>query len=305
MLGVAVAIFGVNAVNNALKKAGQQAEKQTRMQEELQREADALPPIIPIPDDEKGSEDGTVGEGESATSQAIIKRWNLPDIPVSERGNRKVESFRTAKNIIYDTHKDLKMETTFYCGCTYKKRKPVFSSCGYKVRKRKTRAGRTEIEHVMPASRFGHTFSEWTEGHPSCERKGREYKGRSCAEDASPEFVLMESDLFNLQPSVGEVNGDRLDYEWGELKGEAREYGDCDMEIRDQLAEPPSSVRGDIARVYLYMAWAYPGRIELSEKELAMYTAWDKSDPVSKDELRRAEELSREQGNIQPLIIGR
>lgn len=307
LLAVLVAIFGVKAVNKALERANEHAQ-----QIEAQQRDTKLPPILPVPSDEEdpgedGAHDppGAPGDGESATSIEIARRWNLPPIPVTERGNTSIKSFRSAKNVIYDTHRDLKMEKTFYCGCDYKRRKPVHKSCGYAIRQRKDRARRTEVEHVMPASRFGHTFTEWTEGHPDCERKGRAYKGRSCAEETSEPFSMMASDLYNLQPAIGEVNGDRLDYEWAELTGEEREYGKCDIEIRDQKVEPARHLRGDIARTYLYMAWAYPSHVTLSEEELEMFARWDRDDPVSRDELRRAEALSREQGNVQALIVGR
>jgi deoxyribonuclease-1 len=32
------------------------------------------------------------------------------------------------------------------------------------------------------------------------------------------------------------------------------------MEIEDRKAEPPLNIRGDIARTYIYMDSAYPGR---------------------------------------------
>lgn len=310
LLAVLVAIFGVAAVNRALERANEHARDLESGQKDVQDHMP--PPIVPIPsDDEHRDEDSAPSKGsrapggESATSLEIIRRWGLPPVPVGERGNTKVKSFRSAKNVIYDTHRTLKMEKTFYCGCDYKSRKPVHKSCGYQIKQRKDRARRTEIEHVMPASRFGHTFSEWTEGHPDCERNGRAYKGRSCAEETSERFALMASDLYNLQPAIGEVNGDRLDYEWAELEGEEREYGACDVEIRDQKVEPAKNLRGDIARTYLYMAWAYPDRVTLSDVELDMFTRWDREDPVSKEELRRAEALTNEQGNVQPLIVGR
>ena len=45
----------------------------------------------------------------------------------------------------------------------------------------------------------------------------------------------MESDLHNLFPSIGEVNGDRSNYIFGEIPGESRVYGQCDIEIKKKL----------------------------------------------------------------------
>ncbi len=69
----------------------------------------------------------------------------------------------------------------------------------------------------------------------------------------------MESDLYNLIPAIGEINGLRSNYSFAMISGEKREFGTCDMEIENRKAEPRPEVRGNIARIYLYMNWAYPG----------------------------------------------
>jgi deoxyribonuclease-1 len=97
----------------------------------------------------------------------------------------------------------------FYCGCKWDwtgesggRIDP--KSCGYETRAQQTRADRIEWEHIVPAWMVGHQRQCWQKG-------GRK---RCIAED--PVFRVMEADLFNLYPSVGEVNGDRSNYhtEW-------------------------------------------------------------------------------------------
>jgi len=68
----------------------------------------------------------------------------------------------------------------------------------------------------------------------------------------------MQADLYNLQPVIGEVNGLRSNYQIGEIDGEVREFGKCDVEIKNKKVEPAPKIRGDIARTYLYMEYAYP-----------------------------------------------
>ena len=68
----------------------------------------------------------------------------------------------------------------------------------------------------------------------------------------------MQADLYNLQPAIGEVNGLRSNYQIGEIDGEVREFGKCDVEIKNKKVEPAPKIRGDIARTYLYMEYAYP-----------------------------------------------
>lgn len=239
----------------------------------------------------EGEEGGEVASGSS--------ELKFPDVPVAKRGNRANGSFYKSKRILGDIHRQGRHEKTFYCGCNYRDKDPALRSCGYRIKHSKERAERIEYEHVVPASRFGRTFKEWTEGHPSCPGKGR---GRDCAEDRSEAYQFMQADLYNLQPAIGEVNGDRSNYEMGLLDGEAREYGKCDVEIRDRMIEPTERIRGDIARTYLYMDWAYPGRINLTKKERAMFMAWHHKDPPDKWELDRARRIEKVQGNRNPLL---
>ena len=66
-------------------------------------------------------------------------------------------------------------------------------------------------------------------------------------------FRYMEADLYNLQPSIGEVNQLRSHYSMAMIPGEPREFGRCDLEIEDRKIEPRPDIRGDIARTYFYM----------------------------------------------------
>ena len=215
--------------------------------------------------------------------------------------NQTITSFSKAKKQLKNIHKQ--DGKTFYCGCTFIEAKPDWSSCGFKPRKDAKRAARIEWEHVVPAAQFGKSFSAWTKGHKVCvDTKGRSYKGRKCAEKTNQTFNLMQSDLYNLQPAIGEVNGLRSNYPFGELKGEIREFGACDIEIRNKIVEPPETVRGDIARTYFYMENAYPGRNILSEQNRQMMEKWDEEDPVSEWECRRAKIIREIQNNENKIL---
>ena len=72
------------------------------------------------------------------------------------------------------------------------------------------------------------------------------------------------------------------------IRGEPREYGRCDFEVGPSLVEPKASIRGDIARTYLYMAWGYPDKVKLSDEERAQYEEWDQRDPITHQEVKRA-----------------
>ncbi|MDU7374117.1 MAG: endonuclease, partial [Klebsiella michiganensis] len=141
-----------------------------------------------------------------------------------------INSFSQAKTAGVKVNADAPGD--FYCGCkiNWQGKKGVIDleSCGYKVRKNENRASRVEWEHVVPAWQFGHQRQCWQDG-------GR----KNCAKD--PEYRKMESDMHNLQPAVGEVNGDRANFMYSQWNGGEGQYGQCAMKVdfKDKVAEPP------------------------------------------------------------------
>ncbi len=200
-----------------------------------------------------------------------------------------IKSFTQAKKFasqVYRGHHE-----TFYCGCGYDNKKRVdAASCGYKPRKNAQRGQRIEWEHVVPAHAFGQTRQCWRE--PICTtKKGKAYKGRRCCEKVDPVFRAMVSDLNNLVPAVGELNGDRSHFNFTMLEGEPRQYGSCDFEVdfKARKAEPRPEVRGDIARTYFYMHYTYG--LPISKKQWRLFDVWDRQDPVDEWERERRQRI--------------
>ena len=174
------------------------------------------------------------------------------------------------------------LRRTLYCGCSYAADGTVDqSSCGFQPRVNKQgllsdqdrmRAGRMEFDHIVPASYIGAWRGCWKNG----KRKGCE------ADD--PVYNQITADLVNLRPTIGQVNRDRSNYPFGIIDGEARVYGACDMEVdfKAQIAEPPPEVRGDIARIVLYMRDQYG--ITFDGEYLSRMVQWSARDPVSTEE---------------------
>ncbi|MEH6579986.1 MAG: endonuclease [Amphritea sp.] len=183
---------------------------------------------------------------------------------------------------------------SFYCGCEYaaqaKKLVPEWQKCGFTPRKNANRAARIEWEHVVPAWAFGHQLQCWQNG-------GR----KACRKDK--QFKLMEADLHNLVPAIGEVNGDRSNYRFAMLEGESRPYGQCDMEVdfKSKKVEPPINRRGDIARTYFYMQERYG--LSISRQQMQLFTAWARQDPVDEWELERDRKITAIQGNRNPYVV--
>lgn len=203
-------------------------------------------------------------------------------------------SFSKSKYILgTQVYKDYRI--AFYSGCRFrqyqKKLVPVKSSCTYEARKNVNRGERIEWEHVVPAWQFGHQLQCWQKG------------GRSHCRDSNRAFRQMEADLHNLVPAIGEINGDRSNYRFQMIDGEARLYGkDINMEIdfQQRSAEPPENVFGDIARIYFYMKEKYGFQISAAQDKLLR--SWNNLDPVDVWEDKRNRLLTQIQGNHNPFV---
>lgn len=182
---------------------------------------------------------------------------------------------------------------SFYCGCRIdwqgKKGIPDLAGCGYQVRKNAQRAQRIEWEHVVPAWQFGHQLQCWQDG-------GR----KNCNKDAT--YRQIETDLHNLQPAIGEVNGDRNNFMYSQWNGGAGQYGQCSMKVdfKNKQAEPPARARGAIARTYFYMRDRY--QLRLSRQQTQLFEVWNRQYPVSQWECQREARIAKVQGNHNPYI---
>jgi len=202
------------------------------------------------------------------------------------------QSFSISKKILLnEIYKDNK--ATFYCNNPYEiktingKRKAVIipSEAHYTPRNKYTKKGqlnerarRVEWEHVMPAQNFGKHLPCWRDG-------GR----KACQKD--PIFQKMEADMMNLVPAIGEVNGDRSNYRYGADEPQIGQYGNCEFQVdfKNKRAYVRDDIKGDIARIYLYMSETY--NINLSKQERQMMEAWDKQDPIDEWEIEKKQRI--------------
>jgi len=76
------------------------------------------------------------------------------------------------------------------------------------------------------------------------------------------------------------------------------------VEIEHCKIEPRPAIRGDVARTYLYMNWAYPGHGIISRSNQKLFEAWNRADPVDDWERERARRIEAIQGNRNPFIWG-
>ena len=211
---------------------------------------------------------------------------------------RTASSFGAAKDLLYERiyrgHRE-----TFYCGCDYNGReRTALGSCGLERYAGQTRADRVEAEHVFPASQFGNYRKCWRSpaSFPDCKQAdGDVISGRDCCQRVDPVFTAAHNDLHNLVPAVGLINGQRSNHNWGMVSGGER-YGACEIRIDASIrrVQPPDAVRGDIARIMLYMQDTYGFR--LSRQDQQLYRAWNNADPPDAWEIERDKRITRVQG---------
>jgi len=188
---------------------------------------------------------------------------------------------------------------TLYCGCDWNwvgrsGGRVDLGSCGYNIRVQKTRAERTEWEHIVPASSLGRQLKCWQEG------------GRKNCQSTSVQFNQMEANLFNLSPVIGEVNADRSNYNMGMVTdSNLGMYGYCQSKVdfKQRVFEPRDEAKGSVARTYFYMYDRY-SNLKMSVQQQNLFIAWNKQFPVTDWELERERRISKLMGHRNDFVTG-
>lgn len=227
----------------------------------------------------------------------------FPLYTATAQTQQSVESFRDAKKLLYSQiYGGAGERVTFYCGCTYNSSRVVNArSCGLKAHSYERFANDVQAEHVLPVSHGQQHFPCWRE--PKVEDGGQrpnEMSGRDYCGEVDPAYQKFEADLHNLVPAVGSINMHRSAKQFGMIPGEQRNWGRCDFESNSKAVEPRDVVKGDAARIYMYMSDAY--NIRLSSAQRKLFEAWHKMDPPDAWERLRDQRIHAIQGTSNPYI---
>jgi len=135
----------------------------------------------------------------------------------------------------------------------------------------------------------------------------------------------MVSDIFNVYPTDGKVNGERNNYPYGEVgtatytsKNGSKLGASGFADYAGIVFEPIDEYKGDFARTYFYMATRYAGLCEswvaganvvystanlgLTTYAKNLFLKWSRQDPVSAKEILRNNAAYAIQNNRNPFI---
>jgi deoxyribonuclease I len=214
---------------------------------------------------------------------------------------------------------------TFFCQCSYFKRDINLKSCGFSFEGFFDRQKRVEWVPVVSVESMAKSFASFG-GHESCKRIDRiptrssmrsmgnspsyfnytltpkPFDGIECVRKVDALFNRMESDLYNLVSEVGAIAALKKESKVADIEVLVPQFGKCNLKILNNLFTPPSALKGDVARIFMYMDWAYPGRNLITTSEKKIIENWNRIDPVSKEECQRARKIHEIQGNENPFV---
>lgn len=132
------------------------------------------------------------------------------------------------------------------------------------------------------------------------------------------------SDITHVIPTDGWLNNMRSDKPYGETNNPTKgsngyfsKYGKCSVEgYSGDIFEPNDEFKGDLARIYFYMATCYEKDVATfsspmfgadsywaySSWAMPMLMKWAANDPVSEKEIARNEAVYKLQGNRNPFV---
>lgn len=203
-------------------------------------------------------------------------------------------SFSKAKKAMYSKVYN-NQGLTFYANCEWSKKKVDLSSCHLQdsfSSKEQKRAKRTEAEHIIPASWFYRKNGQYR----SCylQAKAQNASARKYCQKNDPEYRSAHNDLVNLRPTVGAINEARSNKPFAEKVSGKRETtyrgSGKTILISSRIVIPDATIRGDIARVALYMQRTYGATY--SKRQQKVFAKWNSEDPISNEESRLARKIN-------------
>lgn len=195
---------------------------------------------------------------------------------------------------------------SFYCDCQFDENRQLNGEdCGYIPKNPDSkRSYRVEAEHITTATRLGEGLECYGDNRVNYDSVCLGMSGKDCCLKTNTTYREAHNNLVNLVPAIGELNAARYNRRFGEIEGEKREYGVCDIEFIKGTVEPPKIRLGEIARMRLYMYTKYGEDLKMdirySEVQELIRIAAD--NPPNQQEIERNLMICRAQGEGNPLV---
>lgn len=119
---------------------------------------------------------------------------------------------------------------------------------------------------------------------------------------------VQKSDLHHLYPTDSKANSVRGNFNFAEISHENGQLENCDSSKSgasndggsDDLFEPPTEHKGNVARALFYFSIRYKMKIPANEERVLR--RWNEIDPVDEAEMERNNQIHYAQGNRNPFI---
>ncbi len=151
------------------------------------------------------------------------------------------------------------------------------------------------IEHAMPAQAMAISLG--------CLNR------KECPSDpdVGEKFDHAEADMHNMWPALRKLNSSRGKRKLAEIEGDepfpveiGQKTFQCDFENNGEYVEPRPQVRGNLARSIFYMCSEYG--FAVPKEMMPFLRAWNREDPPTPAERRRAEWIAEQQGTRNKFI---
>ena len=107
------------------------------------------------------------------------------------------------------------------------------------------------------------------------------------------EIKLINNDLHLYYPIIKQISIMMSNKKFGTINKERRKFGECNLEIGKLYIEPRDSIKGDIARTFLYFSENYMKNNFLKDKQKKLFKTWSSNDPVDQWECERNKNIRK------------
>lgn len=136
--------------------------------------------------------------------------------------------------------------------------------------------------------------------------QGQRYKGLNCCKRTDQLFNIMLYDLHNRLPVIHSIAKNIHTHRFDTIS-EPNEsaiiyYPNCAFRVhsKQKIIEPNHQLKGEIARIYLYMQDTY--HLSIQESQLELFKKWHQANPPSKWEKQKNRAIQKIQGNVNPYV---